>query len=154
MVADPGVHVDTFVTLGSAGLPNWITSADQLHADKVYVGQASDRKWGDPGPGDAASWIGREFSPWHGVNPADPAFGAHVFGVETGGDAGLPVTKHDAVAGDSTDDRGYLDKDTESADNVSLALGGEDEKLTPPTPFRETLPRPVPQRAPEAPAHG
>ncbi|PWJ64700.1 hypothetical protein B0H03_10466 [Rathayibacter iranicus NCPPB 2253 = VKM Ac-1602] len=116
--------------------------------------QASDRKWGDPGPGDAASWIGREFSPWHGVNPADPAFGAHVFGVETGGDAGLPVTKHDAVTGDSKDDRGYLDPDTESARNVSRALRGDDERLTPPTPFRETLPRPVPRRAPEAPAHG
>ncbi|MHC2184672.1 arginine exporter protein ArgO [Rathayibacter agropyri] len=154
-MTDPGVHVDTFVTLGSAGLPNWITSADQLHADKVYAGQASDRKWGDPGPGDEASWIGREFSPWHGVNPADPAFGAHVFGVETGGDAGLPVTKHDAVAGEATDDRGYLDRGTECSRNVDWALQGLDEKLTPPSPPRKRVPpAPVLPPSPWNSSHG
>ncbi|WP_146083380.1 hypothetical protein [Rathayibacter iranicus] len=141
-----------FVTLESAGLPNWITSAKQLRADKVYVGQATDRKWGDSLPGDEASWMGREFSPWHSVNPADPAFGAHVFGVETGGDAGLPVTKHDAVAGEATDDRGYLDPRTESVLNVSRALGGLDDDLTPPShPAELTAPQSVPPPRREVP---
>ncbi|AZZ49355.1 hypothetical protein C5E02_08910 [Rathayibacter rathayi] len=152
-LTDPDVQADSFTALGSAGLPNWITSASQLHADRVYAGQATDRSLLDPEPGDRYSWAGRSLSLWHRVDPADPAFGARVFGVETGGNAGLPVTTHDLVVGEASADRGYLDAQTESSRNVSRALGGEEENLTPPSPRRQSVPHPRPQDPPEVPEH-
>ncbi|PPI53041.1 alpha/beta hydrolase [Rathayibacter toxicus] len=128
---DPEVHVDTFVTLGSAGLPDFINTADKLHADKVYSGQALDIPLFLPGPGDRYAWMGRQFSEDHHVDPVAADFGSHIFGVGSGGDAGRPVTTHDALVSDDGKEAGYLDQKTESLRNTVRALRGEEADLTP-----------------------
>lgn len=138
-LACDGVHVDSFVTLGSAGLPPRIDSVNVLHADEMYSGQAQDVWAIDPTGGDQWAWIGR-LSAEHPVNPLDPAFGAHAFGVA--GEAGLqPVTDHGVSTSDGT---GYLDKRTESLKNVALATTGHGDLTSPyvepgPTPLQRAL---------------
>lgn len=133
------VHVDAFVTLGSAGLPADIDSASELHADNVYSGQAQDVWAVDPAGGDQWAWTGR-LSPDHPINPVAPSFGSHGFSV-TGG-AGLePVTDHVVLTSSGT---GYLDTRTESLRNVALATTGQGESVSPyispgPTPFQRAL---------------
>lgn len=138
-LASDSVQVDSFVTLGSAGLPPQIDTADDLRAEHVYSGQAQDVWALDPTGGDQWAWTGR-LSIEHPVNPIDPAFGAHAFGVA--GQAGLqPVTDHGVSTADGT---GYLDKRTESLKNVALATTGHDDLMSPyiapgPTPLQKTL---------------
>ena len=134
-----GVHVDTFVSIGSAGLTPSIDHASDLHADDVYAGQAQDVWAIDPAPGDQWAWVGRAFGD-HPVNPTGSSFGAQVFGVDTGV-GGSSVTDH----GVSTDDgTGYLNIGTESLRNVAFATTGGGDKLTSPvvhepTPFQKAI---------------
>ncbi len=48
----PDIHVDTFTTIGSAGLPDTVDNASDLHADHVYAGQAQNIWVFEPGRGD------------------------------------------------------------------------------------------------------
>ncbi len=78
-LTEPGVHVDSFVSIGSAGLTPSIDEASDLHADEVFAGQARDVWAIDPAPGDKWAWFGRAFSD-HPVNPVSDDFGAKTFG--------------------------------------------------------------------------
>lgn len=133
------IHVDAFVTLGSAGLPSDIDSASDLHADVVFAGQAQDVWAVDPAGGDQWAWTGR-LSPEHPINPVSPGFGAHAFSVA--GAAGLePVTDHGILTSGGT---GYLDVRTESLRNVALATTGRGDGVSPYvapglTPFQTAL---------------
>lgn len=134
-----GVHVDSFVTLGSAGLPAAVDNVSDLHADAVFSGQAQDVWAIDPATGDQWAWTGRT-APDHPVDPMSEGFGSHRFGV-AGGDGMNPVTDHGALA---SDEGGYLDKRTESLRNVVLATTGHGalvSSYTPPgpTPFQKAL---------------
>ena len=137
-LARPGVHVDTFVSLGSAGLPSKLHSTSDLCADHVYAGQAQDVWEVDPAPGDQWAWVGRSFGN-HPVNPVGDDFGASVFGVDSG--AGTAVTDHGSSTPGGT---GYLDADTESLRNVALATTGQSDRMTEaiehgPTPFQQAM---------------
>ncbi|GAA1997576.1 alpha/beta hydrolase [Microbacterium ulmi] len=124
----PGVHVDTFVSVGSAGLPGHISDAGAIHADEVYAGQARDvLPFLEGGQGDQWAWTGRDFSDEHPVNPVDAGFGARTFGVD--GDNGMrPVTDHSTHVDGGT---GYLDAGTESLRNVALATTGQGDAVSP-----------------------
>ncbi|PPI75620.1 hypothetical protein C5E12_00795 [Rathayibacter rathayi] len=124
------VELGVVVTLGSAGLPDSVDEASDLHAEAVYAGQARDKYFGETESGDEAAWVGRDFSWDHHTNPADEDFGATVFGVETGGDAGRIVTEHAALKSDDGDVAGYLDKGTESLRNAARAISGQTDLLT------------------------
>ncbi|MDR6691284.1 uncharacterized protein YukE [Microbacterium sp. 1154] len=133
------VHVDSYVTLGSAGLPPEIDSATDLHAEAVFSGQAQDVWAVDPAGGDQWAWTGR-LSPLHPVDPVSPGFGSHDFSVAGG--AGLePVTDHGVL---TSSGNGYLDTRTESLRNVVLATTGQGDGVSPyvapgPTPFQKAL---------------
>jgi len=122
------VQVDTFVSVGSAGLPKDVSSTSDLHADQVFAGEAWDvfpavkHKQGD-------QWalIGRT-SHEHPVDPSQPSFGATVFGVN--GDNGMhPVTDHAALVPEG-EGWGYLDSGTESLQNIGRAIVGRTGELT------------------------
>ncbi|WP_306852127.1 alpha/beta hydrolase [Microbacterium sp. zg.Y909] len=135
----PEVQVDVFVSLASAGLPAEVDHASDLNANQVYAGQAQDVWAVDPAPGDQWAWVGRGFST-HPVNPAAEAFGADVFGVDTGA-GGASVTDHGTSTESGT---GYLDPDTESQINVAYATTGQGDRITnsvdhEPTPFQRAL---------------
>ncbi|GIT79912.1 alpha/beta hydrolase [Leifsonia sp. LS1] len=121
-----GTHVDSFVSVGSAGLPSSIDSASDIHADAVYAGQARNVIPGlEDGQGDQWAWTGRDFGN-HPVNPVDPSFGAHTFGTDSG-TGGTAVTDH----GTHTDGgSGYLDPGTESLNNVALATTGQGDHVS------------------------
>lgn len=133
------VHVDSYVTLGSAGLPPEIDSATDLHAEAVFSGQAQDVWAVDPAGGDQWAWTGR-LSPLHPVDPVSPGFGSHDFSVAGG--AGLePVTDHGVL---TSSGNGYLDTRTESLRNVVLATTGQGDGVSPnlapdPTPLQKAL---------------
>lgn len=134
-----GVHVDSYVTLGSAGLPTAVHDVSDLHADAVFSGQAQDVWAIDPAAGDQWAWTGR-IAPDHPVDPMGEGFGSHRFGV-AGGDGMNSVTDHGTLTSNET---GYLDKRTESLRNVVLATTGHGSLLSPytppgPTPFQEAL---------------
>ncbi|ROQ06921.1 MULTISPECIES: alpha/beta hydrolase [unclassified Curtobacterium] len=128
-----GVHVDRFVALGSAGLPDTVDSADELHAGHVYAAQAKDAPVGQAGQGDEWAVFGRDHSVAHHVDPTSGDFGATVFGANgtTAADGRKlkPVLHHDPL---NSDLKGYLDRDTETIYNVGRATIGLDDELTPP----------------------
>lgn len=130
-LAERGVRVDRFVALGSAGLPDGLDHAGQLHADQVFAAQAKDGPTGKSGKGDEWATFGREKSFAHRVDPTAQSFGATVFGADGGtgseGQTLSPVLHHAPVFGD---ERGYLDRGTESLHNVALATTDQDELLT------------------------
>ena len=133
------VHVDRYVTLGSAGLPQSIDAASDLHADEVFSGQAQDVWAVDPAGGDQWAWTGRT-SPAHPIDPMSTSFGSHRFSVAGGPDLN-PVTDHGAITSNGT---GYLDKRTESLRNVALATIGRAASLSPyeipgPTPLQQAI---------------
>lgn len=137
-LTQPGIQVDNFITLGSAGLPDNVHTAADLNAGHVYSGHARDKIPGETESGDQWAWTGRENSRDHHVNPIKPEFGSHAFGTDTGGDAGRAVTDHGALVGDSGEQAGYLDRDTESLKNTAWAIKGEAEKITPYVPLGPT----------------
>ncbi|WP_447943905.1 alpha/beta hydrolase [Microbacterium aurum] len=138
-LTEPGVHVDSFVSIGSAGLTPSIDEASDVHADQVFAGQANGVWAIDPAPGDKWAWFGRAFSD-HPVNPVGDDFGAKTFGVDTG-KGGTSVTDHGVSTPDGT---GYLDPGTESLRNVALATTGRGDEVTPrldhePTLFQQAI---------------
>lgn len=119
--------VDSYVTVGSAGLEREIKTASDIHSDQVFAAQAPRSI---PGlPGDNWSWIGQAFSMTR-RDPASPAFGATYLPT-----AGLPhdptmngVNRHDPIWNNATDHAGqygYFDKNTESLDNIARATTGK-----------------------------
>jgi len=132
-------QVDSFVTLGSAGLPPEVDQAGKLKAEHVFAGQAQDVWAVDPAGGDQWAWTGR--ASWaHPVNPIDPSFGAHTFSV-AGEGTQLPVTDHGVSTAAGT---GYLDLRTESLRNVALATTGQGDQVSSyvapgPTPFQRAI---------------
>lgn len=123
-----GVHVDTFTTIGSAGIPDSVKNVNSLHAEHVYAGQAQNIWVLEPGRGDRWAQTGR-LSPTHGQDPTAPAFGATAFGTD-----GVPgdgekhsVDDHNVL---TDDHRGYLDADTESLYNIGQATTGHPEAMT------------------------
>lgn len=137
---ESGTRVDTFVSVGSAGLPESAARASDLRAETVYAGQARNTlPFVEPGQGDSWAWVGRTGE--HPVNPVSADFGATTFGVD--GADGLPVTDH-ATSVPSDDGAGYLDRGTESLQNITWATTGQEEMLTPhvpkgPTALQEAL---------------
>lgn len=122
-----GVHVDSFTAIASAGIPDSIHEADEIHADAVYAGQAEVVKpiiehWS----GDEWAAVGRDFSSDHHQDPTAPGFGATSFGAD--GAPGLkPVRDHGVHTWYGG---GYLDEDTQSLQNVAYATTGQPERLT------------------------
>jgi hypothetical protein len=133
-LAEEGVHVDTFTTIASAGIPDSLPTADAVHADHFYAGQARN-VWAPSqgtiplighGQGDQYAVIGRNLSADHHIDPTSPGFGATPFGAD-GSDGLAGVTDHGVhVAGDT----GYLDRGTESLQNVAFATTGQPEQLS------------------------
>jgi hypothetical protein len=124
-----GVHVDSFTTLASAGIPDSIPNADALHADHVFAGQARNVMLQEFGQGDPLAGIGRGLSDGHKQDPTEPSFGATTFGADGTGELER-VASHNVHAGDS----GYLDGGTESLRNVALATTGQQDLMTPYVP--------------------
>ena len=134
-----GTQVDSFVSLGSAGLPPNIDRASDLNAAEVFAGQARDVVAIDPAGGDQWAWTGR-LSPEHPVNPIEDDFGAHAFGTD-GGATGARVTDHSPL---TPTGNGYLDRGTESLENVAFATTGQGDQASAyvppePTPFQEAI---------------
>jgi hypothetical protein len=126
-LTESGVHVDTFTTLASAGIPDDIPSASSIHATHVYSGQARDvTPLVERDQGDQWAHIGRDHSSDHHQDPTDPSFGATTFGADgTGSLHG--VTDHGVHTGGHT---GYLDHGTEALRNVAYATTGQPERMT------------------------
>ncbi|MET4097679.1 alpha/beta hydrolase [Arthrobacter sp. UYCu712] len=137
-LTQPGIQVDNFITVGSAGLPDNIHTAADLNAGHVYSGHARDKIPGETESGDQWAWTGRENSRDHHVNPIEPEFGSHAFGTDTGGAAGRAVTDHSALIGDDGGQVGYLERDTESVQNVMRAITGITDDITPYVPLGPT----------------
>ncbi|AGW42061.1 hypothetical protein O159_21420 [Leifsonia xyli subsp. cynodontis DSM 46306] len=137
-LSQPGVRVDTFVTLGSAGLPDSVRSVADLNAGAVYSGHARDKFLGETESGDPWAWIGRDGSRDHRVNPLAPDFGSQAFGVETGGDSGSSVTDHGPLLSDDGPEAGYFDYETESLANTARAVSGKTGSITPYAPLGPT----------------
>ncbi|QSB22763.1 alpha/beta hydrolase [Curtobacterium sp. 24E2] len=129
-LSSTAAHVDRFVSLGSAGLPNAVDSAGKLHAEHVYVGQARNVLPDEAGQGDQLAGLGRT-APGHHVDPATTVFGATTFGTDTNpadSPERRPVLNHDPLTSDGA---GYLDADTESIYNVGRVTTGNDGDATP-----------------------
>lgn len=122
-------RVDTFVTIGSAGLPSWIDSASRLNVGAVYSGQARNvMPFLENQQGDQWAWTGRT-STSHPVDPTNSGFGGNAFGAD--GDNGMyPVTDHGVLV-DSGKGWGYLNGGTESLFNAALATTGKGDEVTP-----------------------
>jgi hypothetical protein len=122
----PGVHVDSFTAIASAGIPDRIHGAQGLHADVVYAGQAQVVKpiiehWS----GDEWAAVGRDLSSGHTQDPTDPDFGATTFGAD--GAPGLNGVRDHAVH--TWYGGGYLDRNTESLQNIGFATTGQPGRL-------------------------
>ncbi len=137
-LTQPGLQVDNFITLGSAGLPDNVHTAADLNARHVYSGHARDKIPGETESGDQWAWTGRENSRDHHVNPIKPEFGSQAFGTDTGGDAGRAVADHNALMPEDGEQVGYFDERTESLKNTVWAIKGEAEKITPYVPLGPT----------------
>jgi hypothetical protein len=129
-LAQEGVRADNFITLASAGLPDSVQSAADLNVDQIFSGNARDKLPGETESGDQWAWVGRVNSRDHHVNPLGTGFGSRGFGVETGGDAGRIVTDHSPLISDDGDQAGYLDKRTESLQNVARVIKGDTGDIT------------------------
>lgn len=132
-LADPSSpRVDTFVSVGSAGLPPSIDAASRLNATEVYAGQAPDViPIIQAGEGDQWAWTGR-MSPAHPVDPTSPEFGARTFGVD-GSDGNHPVTDHGTHVAEGAG-WGYFDPGTQSLRNIALATTGHGDLVSPSSP--------------------
>lgn len=132
-LADPHApRVDTFVSVGSAGLPPSIDTAARLNAVEVYAGQAPNVvPILQASEGDQWAWTGR-MSPAHPVDPTSPGFGAQVFGVD-GSDGNHPVTDHGTHVSEG-EGWGYFDPGTQSLRNIALATTGHGDLVSPSSP--------------------
>jgi len=125
-----GVHVDSLTMVASAGIPDSIENANEIHADHVYAGQARNVLPTEWGQGDPLAIVGRNASEDHHGDPTGSDFGATTFGAD--GVDGLNGVKDHGVHTDGLS--GYLDTNTESLNNVALATTGHGDKMTPYTP--------------------
>jgi len=134
-LTEKGVHVDTFVSIASAGISQTIPTAADIHADHVYAGQAKDTFVGIPGFGDQYAYVGRDFSVPYRLDPTNSSFGAETFGADgavvdgPNGPEDLRGVKDHGVA--TKDHEGYLDVGTESLRNVALATTGNGDEVSP-----------------------
>ncbi|WP_460580560.1 alpha/beta hydrolase [Humibacter ginsengisoli] len=136
-LSQPGAHVNTFVSLGSAGMPDSVPNAAAIHADHVFAGQARNvLPLVEPNMGDEWAWTGRDLSSGHTGNPVDASFGATTFGAD--GVSGLKGVTDHATDVPSTG-TGYLDPQTESLKNVANATTGHPDRLTPYVPKPPTV---------------
>ena len=128
-----GVHVDSLTMVASAGIPDSIENANEIHADHVYAGQARNVLPAEWGQGDPLAIIGRNRSEDHKVDPTGSDFGATTFGAD--GTIGPDGAKRLAGVKDHgvhTDNgTGYLDPNTESLRNVALATTGHGNFVSP-----------------------
>ncbi|WP_181439478.1 alpha/beta hydrolase [Curtobacterium sp. MCBD17_032] len=130
-----GVHVDNFVSIASAGIPQSIPTADEIQASHVYAGQARDTLVGFPGFGDQYAYIGRDFSVPYRLDPTNASFGAETFGADgavvdtPAGPQALRGVKDHGVWTEHHE--GYLDVGTESLRNVALATTGNGDRVSP-----------------------
>lgn len=104
------LHVNSFVTLGSAGMPASVADATAIHADHMYAAQGDE----------VVAWVGRYGS--RRANPADH-FGAHL--IDASAHSGYEgVTEHDLLIHNEDDNvkkYGYLDDNTSSLEGVVSA---------------------------------
>jgi uncharacterized protein YukE len=121
LAARSDLHVATFVSLGSAGIPDSIHDAASLHTQHVYAGTGDE----------AVAPAGRFFS--GRTDPSSPSFGADK--LATGSEShpaptavGTPleprhgVTAHDPLKHEERGDPyGYLDRSTSSVFNTGRA---------------------------------
>jgi pimeloyl-ACP methyl ester carboxylesterase len=123
------LNVGAFVSLGSAGMPTSVGTANDLQVGHVFAGQARDVIPAyEDGEGDQWAWIGRSGSGRR--DPIDSDFGATRFG--TDGNSALRlsgVTDHSTSM--PAPDHGYLDNRTESLYNAALATTNQPDRLTP-----------------------
>lgn len=116
LAASPELHVDSFVALGSAGIPRSVQDAAATHAAHVYAGI------GDEHTAEFGTFVG------HRRSPLSPSFGAEH--LETGPSGGLNgVNEHGLLVNDQQDEKkknlwGYLDNDTSSLSNTAKATAG------------------------------
>ncbi|MFZ6993473.1 alpha/beta hydrolase [Curtobacterium sp. RRHDQ66] len=113
------LHVQSFVNLGSAGIPTSIHDAGDLHAEHVYAGTGDE----------SVAGLGRFGS--GRTDPSSPSFGAEPLGTgsKTLGPSGAVagsdvhgVTVHDPIKHKDTDDPyGYLDRKTSSLLDTATA---------------------------------
>lgn len=125
----PDVAIDKLVFAGSAGLPDHVTSANDLNADAVYAGHAQDvYPFIENGQGDQWAWVGRDFSSEHGVNPMNEDFAATTFGTDSEVEgAGDPVNTHSTRQKNQT---GYYEAGSEAVVNIGRILRGEEEHVS------------------------
>lgn len=127
-LAQQDLNVASFVALGSAGMPTSVASADELHADRVYAGQAQNVLPGlEGGDGDQWAWIGRSGS--GRSDPMHPDFGAIRFGTNGNEEKELHGVDDHSIAM-TAPDHGYLDNETESLRNSALATTNQPERMT------------------------
>lgn len=126
----PGTaRVESFVSVGSAGLPATISAASDINATGVFSGQARNViPVLEDGSGDQWAWTGRS-STEHPIDPTDAAFGATTFGAD-GDNGDYPVTDHGALVQPGRG-WGYLDRGTESLRNVARATTGQGDLVSP-----------------------
>lgn len=107
----PDLHVNSYVALGSAGIPLDVMNASQLHAQHVYAGTGDE--WVAP----AGRFGGGR------VDPDGLGFGAEH--LDTGPGNGLEgVNAHDPLIHDETEHQhqwGYFDVETNSLQNAAEA---------------------------------
>jgi uncharacterized protein YukE len=127
-LANAELRVDSFVSLGSAGMPASVESVRSLNVNHMYVGQARDSiPIYEQGGGDQWGWIGRAGSDRH--DPIAPEFGATSFGTNGDRDEMLfAVTDHGVSM--KAPEYGYLDRSTESLRNIAYATTGQPEGLS------------------------
>ncbi|MET0932461.1 MAG: alpha/beta hydrolase [Mycetocola sp.] len=130
-LADAEYSVDSFVMIGSAGVPPSIR-LDDLHvpSDRVFASEATGDDIADKGQ----FWSGR-------ANPASIEWGARVFGSNgttlADGTILAAVRAHDVVgADDDGDHEKYLGDGTESLYGIRKIVTGQQYDITPvaPTP--------------------
>ncbi|AMM20514.1 hypothetical protein AX769_10590 [Frondihabitans sp. PAMC 28766] len=134
-LAQHRLHVDSFVSVASAGIDRSIGTASDIHASHVFAEQARDSlPLLEDGKGDQWAWVGRAGG--RRDNPMDPGFGAvrmDVNGV-LGDESLRGITAHDQLVHDDLDSSsgyGYFDNMTESLKNVALATTGQGSRAPP-----------------------
>jgi hypothetical protein len=127
-----GLRVDSFISLGSAGMPAHVESVRDLDVNHVYVGQARDSMpLYEEGGGDQWGWIGRAGNQRN--DPIAAEFGATPFGTDGNQSENLfAVTDHSVSM--KAPQHGYLDTNTESLRNVAYATTGQPAGLSEHTP--------------------
>jgi len=118
--------------------PDWAETSEPA-PQECETGWATGTKYGYAYSAPRPEWTGR-LSPEHPANSISDDFGAHAFGTD-GGATGAAVTDHSLL---TPTGNGYLDRGTESLDNVAFATTGHGDRVyayvpPEPTPFQEAI---------------